>query len=75
MRTLKLDQEIEKTQNKINSLQYKNFEIGLSRKDTFELNRLNHKLKHLSLIEMSDRKYIPKEDEKIIKQDFLTQRW
>lgn len=75
VRTLKLDQEIEKTQDKIHALEYKNFEMGISRKETFQLNFLQYKLKHLNLIETSENKYIPKEDEKRIKTSFMEKRY
>jgi len=73
MRTLKLDEEIHKTQDKVNSLQYKNYEMGLSRKDMYELNFAQFKLKQLGHIERSEDKYVPKEDNKRIKSAFLRQ--
>lgn len=73
MRTLKLDEEIHKTQDKVNSLQYKNYEMGLSRKDMYELNFAQFKLKQLGHIEVSEDKYVPKEDNKRIKSAFLRQ--
>jgi len=71
VRTLKLDEEIDKTQGKINELQFKGFEMGLKRKDIYNLNFLQFKLKQLNLIEMSEDKYVPKEDERRIKRAFL----
>jgi len=38
--------------------------MGLSRKDSYNLNFLQFKLKHLNLIEASEDKYVQKEDEK-----------
>ncbi len=73
VRTLKLDEEIDKTQGKVNSLQYKNYEVGLSRKETHELNFAQFKLKQLGYIEASEDKYVPKEDNKRIKTAFLRQ--
>jgi hypothetical protein len=75
VRTLKLDEEIKKTQNKMNSLQYKNYEIGLSRKDMLELNFAQFKLKQLHWIEVSEDKYVPKEDNKRIKSAFMSKKW
>lgn len=71
VRTLKLDEEINKTIDKINTLQSYNFAKGLNRKETFELNLAQFKLKQLREIENSDDKYIPKEDEKRIKSAFM----
>ncbi len=71
VRTLKLDEEKDKTLDKINELQNKNYVMGLTRKDMFQLNFLQYKLHQLNLIEYSDKKYIPKQDEKIIKKYFM----
>jgi len=75
VRTLKLDEEKDKTLDKINALQTKNYVMGLSRKDTYNLNFLQFKLHHLNLIEYSDDKYIRNEDEKRIKKAFLSKKW
>lgn len=73
VRTLKLDEEIHKTQDKLNALHYKGYEVGLSRKEIYELNFAQFKLKQLGHIERSEDKYIPKEDNKRIKSLFLRQ--
>jgi len=73
VRTLKLDEEIHKTQDKVNFLQYKNYEMGLSCMDMYELNFAQFKLKQLGHIEVSEDKYVPKEDNKRIKSAFLRQ--
>ncbi len=75
VRTLKLDEEKDKTSDKINALQTKNYVMGLSRKDTFNLNFLQFKLHHLNLIEYSNDKYVPKQDEKRIKIAFMEKRY